>query len=275
MTDLSALLSHRFGASPAIDQDLETSPLAHQLARRGSCRQFQARPVSPQLVEALCALALCAPTKSDLQQRDIIIVQDEMQRRSIDALLGDSPWIATAPAFLVFCGNNRRHRQIHGWHERDFVNDHLDAFFNAAVDAGVALSAFVMTAESVGLGCCPISAIRNHADDISALLDLPEFVFPVAGLALGYPDGEPDLSLRLPLKVTVHRDRYDDSSIRQDVAAYDGRRMKFQPYKTQRFEDRFGTAVSYSWSDDKSRQYSVPERADFGSHVRAKGFKLD
>ncbi len=275
MTDLRSLLSHRFGSSPDVDPEVEDSDIARQLAQRGSCRRFRKDPVSPQLVETLCALALCTPTKSDLQQRDIIIVDNQEQRRSINTLLGNSPWVADAPAFLVFCGNNRRHRQIHTWHGRKFVNDHLDAFFNAAVDAGIALSGFVMAAESIGLGCCPISAIRNCADDVSTLLDLPQFVFPVAGLALGYPDDTTDASLRLPLKATVHRNRFDDSSIHQDIAAYDSRRMKRQPYATQKFEDRFGKAVDYSWSDDKSRQYSEPERTDFGSHVRAKGFKLD
>ncbi len=275
MPELSSLLSHRFRSPPDLDKNLENNELAKQLAGRGSCRKFQNTPVSAQLIETLCALALCAPTKSDLQQRDIVIVDDNSLRGKINALLSDSPWVATAPAFLVFCGNNRRHRQMHAWHEREFVNDHLDAFFNAAVDAGIALSAFVIAAENAGLGCCPISAIRNHANEVSSLLNLPDFVFPVAGLALGYPETEAKISLRLQLDATVHRNRFDDDSIRSNVAAYDRRRENVQSYETQRFEGRFGRAADYSWSDDKTRQYSELERADFGSHVRAKGFKLD
>jgi hypothetical protein len=46
------------------------------------------------------------------------------------------PWIADAPVFLVFCGNNRRIRQIGEWRGKPFANDHLDHFMNAAVDAG-------------------------------------------------------------------------------------------------------------------------------------------
>ena len=48
-----------------------------------------------------------------------------------------------------------------------------------------------------------------------------------------------------------------------------------QPYKTQRYADKFGQSADYGWSEDKARQYSVPERADFGAFVRRKGFKLD
>jgi len=31
----------------------------------------------------------------------------------------------------------------------------------------------------------------------------------------------------------------------------------------------------YGWSEDKARQYGVPQRADFGAFVRSKGFGLD
>lgn len=64
---------------------------------------------------------------------------------------------------VVFCGNNRRQRLLHAWHGVPFANDHLDAFFNATADADTALGAFVTAAEALGLGCCPISAVRNTA----------------------------------------------------------------------------------------------------------------
>ena len=46
---------------------------------------------------------------------------------------------------------------------------------------------FIRAAEAVGLGCCPISVIRNHIDEVAELLELPDFVFPVAGMTAGYP----------------------------------------------------------------------------------------
>ena len=50
---------------------------------------------------------------------------------------------------------------------------------------------------SAGLGSCPISEIRNHAAAISALLELPDRVFPIAGLTLGYPATKEPMSPRL------------------------------------------------------------------------------
>jgi nitroreductase len=251
----------------------------YDLAARGCCRAFLSRSVAPELVATLCALALSSPTKSDLQQRDIIIIDDAQIRSAIVSRLTTGAlaqaWIGGAPVLLVFCGNNRRQRQLHAWRGQPFANDHLDAFFNAAVDAGIALAQFVIAAEAAGLGCAPISAIRNHAAEVSELLALPAHVFPVAGLALGWPARPARLSLRLPLAATVHRNRFEDGQIREAIETYDRRRNREQPLRSQRGVDSFGVADFYGWSEDKVRQYAGPERADWGAFVRAKGFCLD
>jgi nitroreductase len=249
------------------------------LAGRGSCRRFRADKVDAAMLDALLALTLCAPTKSDLQQRDIVVVEDSTLRQKLDALLTTGPlaqpWISGAPHMLVFCGNNRRQRLWHEWRGRPFVNDHLDAFFNAAVDAGIAMATFIAAAESAGLGCCPISAIRNDCETASALLALPPFVFPVAALGVGWPDGPAKRSMRLPLDVTVHRDRYAEAGLREAVDGYDRRRESAQPYTNQRSVEEFGKTTPYGWSEDKARQYARPERAGFGQFVRKIGFRLD
>lgn len=277
MTDknrLAALLTERFGEPAGGHEAVAREPWLTRLAGRRSVRRYRDAPVDPALIRELCALALCAPSKSDLQQRDIVVVEDSGQRAALDALVPDMPWIAEAPAYLVFCGNNRRQRQLHQWRGRAFANDHFDAVFNAAVDAGIALATFVLAAEAVGLGCCPISAVRNEAERASEILVLPDWVFPVAGLTLGWPAEAGELSLRLPLSATVHGDRFSDADIERQVAAYDARRAAAQPYAKQRFVEDYGSQDDYGWSEDKARQYSEPERASFGAYVRKRGFDL-
>lgn len=272
---LKAALKARFGTAPAITETPKGVDVLAAMADRRVMRRYTDRPVDPLLVETLCAVALSAPSKSDLQQADIVIVSDKGQREKLEALLPDNPWVRAAPVFLVFCANNRRHRLFFEWRGRPFANDHLDPFFNASVDAGIVLATFVAAADRVGLGTCPISGIRNHATEVSEILGLPDHVFPVAAMGAGWPSFAGVLSPRLGLEVTIHRDRYDETGLKEKIAAYDSRRNQTQPYKTQRHTDKFGESDSYGWSEDKTRQYSTPERADFGAFVRKKGFKLD
>ena len=252
-----------------------TSPVLQHMADRGSCRDFTNKPVDADIIETLSAVALSSPTKSDLQQRDIIIVTDDKLRGKISQLLGNEDWTANAPVLLIFCGNHRRQQQLSEWRNKPFPNQHLDAFFNASVDAGIALSAFVLAAESIGLGCCPISQIRNHCEAISDMLQLPQYVFPIAGLAVGWPAHAPTVSMRLPLSTTVHHNQFNESEVKSEIDSYDQRRASQQPYSTQRDPGQFGITEPYGWSEDKARQYAEPQRTDFGAFIKAKGFILD
>jgi nitroreductase/FMN reductase [NAD(P)H] len=273
---LQDALSRRFLDAGDVPQNLKDNPTLTAIASRGSCRWFREEPVPVETLRTLCTIALAAPSKSDLQQRDVVIVSDLALKAKLTALVPEQDWIKGAPNLLVICANNRRQRQLHELHDRSFVNDHLDAFFNASVDAGILLSTLVITAEAAGLGCCPISALRNRSKEVCDLLNLPDYVFPIAGLAIGHPKHEtPRVSPRLSIETTVHVDQFSDADIAAHVADYDAHRQAVHPYKAQRNTDLFGTAETYSWSEEKTRQYGVPERADFGAFIKAHGFNLD
>lgn len=273
--EIADAVERRFGDRPALPETIPGADTIARLLARSSQRRFTPQPVDDRLIGLLCAAALSAPSKSDLQQADIVIVADPEKRARIAALLPDNAWIPTAPVFLVFCGNNLRQREIVRMKGTPFPNDHLDPFFNATVDAAIVLATFTVAAEAAGLGCCPVSVIRNHAREISAMLGLPDYTFPVAGLGVGWPDGKTPLSPRLPLAVTVHRDRHDTAAFARELPRYDMRRIEIRPYGSQRDPARFGVAARYGWSDDKARQYAVPERVDFGAYVKSRKFKLD
>jgi nitroreductase/FMN reductase [NAD(P)H] len=248
--------------------------LARMAARRVH-RRYLARDVEPGLLRMLCACALSAPSKSDLQQADIVIIRNKATRDAIGALLPDMPWLPTAPVFLVFLANGRRLPQVAKMRGKPFPNDHLDLFFNASVDAAIVLATFLRAADAAGLGCCPISVIRDHAAKISAVLELPEKVVPVAGMCVGWPADDGVLSPRLPLSTTVHEELFTETDLSGAVERYDRRRAETRPFRNQREPERFGHAEFYGWSEDKARQYAKPQRADFGAFVRGKGFHLD
>ena len=241
-----------------------------------SCRTFKPDPIPEELIQTLFAAAFSAPSKSDLQQACVIRVDDRARQQRIAELSPHTTWVSDAPLFMVWCGDSRRIRKLSEWRGHPFSNDHLDAFMNAAVDAGIAMQTFIIAAESVGLGCCPVSQIRDHIDPLSAELGLPEWVFPLAGLCVGWPDKQAPVSLRLPLHTTMHLDRYDDSELLEQVADYDRRREEIERTspEQQRMVETFGISSDYGWSENRTRQYAVPARSDFGRYIRAQGFDL-
>ena len=270
---LTKAFDRRFGDA-AVPPDAACIDGIARMAEHRTHRYYDGRPVDPALLRALCAAALSAPSKSDLQQRDIVIVEDKDVRQRLDALIPGMDWLPAAPALVVVCANNRRQRQVHAWRGKPFANDHLDPFFNTSTDAAIVLGWLVLAAEAVGLGCCPLSVIRNNAQAVSDLLGLPDHVFPYAGLALGWPSRAGDITPRLPLAVSLHTDRFDERDVRAKIEAHDRRRAGIQPYRNQRAVEKFGRMDDYGWSEEKARQYAVPERADFGEFVRRKGFNL-
>lgn len=147
---------------------------------------------------------------------------------------------------------------------------------NAAVDAGICMQTFIVAAESVGLGCCPVSEVRDHIQLLSDELELPQHVFPVAGLCVGWPLSQPNISMRLPMTTTVKIDTYDDDNLIEDVSAYDIRREKIDQTRPeqQRHVEEFGVSSDYGWSENRTRQYSHPARDDFGRYIRNQGFDL-
>jgi len=267
----------RFGEMITAPPGVPGTNELRRMLEHSSHRQWNTQDIEPALLRLLFACALSAPSKSDLQQADIIHVADRTKIKAIADGIPDMPWINNAPVFLVFCGNNRRIRQIGEWRGKPFVNEHLDHFMNAAVDAGIVLANFIRAAEAAGLGTVPISAVRNHPRETSDILGLPDAVFPVAGLCVGYPLEAGHITARLQLDVTVHTDTYyagDESKLREKIDAYDQRRHKLFPLRKQRHPKLYPDVPFYGWSEDKARHYSVPERADFGAFIREKRFSL-
>jgi nitroreductase len=272
---IEASLAERFGERLQVDPGLAGLDELARIAGHRVHRDFLDQPVEPALLRLLCACALCAPSKSDLQQADILVLHDPDQRAAVIALMPDMPWLKDAPVLLVFLANGGRTPQLARLRGKPFPNDHFDLLFNAVVDSAIVLTTFMRAAAAVGLGCCPLSAIRDHADRVSALLGLPERVIPVAGLAAGWPAEAGHITPRLGLVTTLHQDRHQQASLGRQIDAYDRRRAARQPYRRQRAVERWGEAEFYGWSEDKARQYAQPLRDDFAAFLRAQGFRLD
>ncbi len=275
MTDTTALLRGRYGLD--MPSSLSLNPAMEGILGHRSCRSYTDKAVADDILDLLLACAQSAPTKSNLQQYSIVVVRNEVtQARLVELMPNLSPWFENAPLFLCFLGDVRRIRSLAEKRGHDYANNNADTFMNAAVDAALAMQNFIVAAESTGLGTCPISMVRNRINEFADLLKLPNGVFPVAGLTLGWPDWEGMVTYRLPQSTVVHRETYDDASLDTDIDAYDARSHDLKQIKpsAQRHTDRYGVLEKCTWSENVARQLSLPERPHFTNFLRSKGIEL-
>ena len=231
---IAELIEQRFGLPSAAGHDAPAEGELAAILSHRTHRRYTDMPISEDLMQQVLAAGLSAPAKSDLQQVAILCVENAGIRQAIAELLPSMPWVAQAARFLVICGDSHRIRRICELRGIPFANDHLDAFLNAASDAAMVLQNLIRAASAAGLGACPISVIRNHAARIAELLALPDHVFPLAGLCLGWPSREGFVSMRLPTTLTVHVDRYDDTNLEAEIDGYDRRRNARHSYPRER-----------------------------------------
>jgi nitroreductase len=269
-------LHARFGFDLELGGEVPDDPWVRRVLVRRTHRRYSERAVPDALVRLLLAVAFSASSKSDYQQASVIWVRERGRRERLAALFPDMPWIGNAPVFLVFLGDAHRLERLGALRGHAQPNGALEGFFNAAVDGALALQTCILAAETLGLGTCPISVLRNRPAEIADILGLPEKVFPVAGLCLGWPAQQGFISMRLPPAATVHIDRYDDAGLPATVDGYDRSRDARHSLKDrQRDPARFGSAEFYGWSEDKARQAMAPEGAGFAAWLKAQGFTFD
>ena len=192
-------------------------------------------------------------------------------------MIGNTKWALTAPIFLLFLADIRRNIKISSDRGYKHKNNNVDTFMNGVIDAALSMQSMVIASEAMGLGVCPISMIRNIIEEVKLACKLPKGVFPIAGLAVGWPDEKAPVSLRLPQDIITHVDTYKEDNLSQKINEYDERVFKIAPIseEKQRHVDLYGIAEKGTWSENISRQLSVPERANFKKWLKDHGINLE
>jgi FMN reductase [NAD(P)H] len=273
MADTAELLRARYGQEM---QGPDVPPAVAALLDRRVGRRYRDEDVPDPLLDVLLAAAQSAPTKSDLQQYSVVVMRDRVRIKRIADWIGTMDWIADAPVFLVWCGDMRRGQRLCDLHGLPHANNNLDTFLNTAVDCSLAMGQFITAADAVGLSTCPISYVRSHIERVTPLLGLPDGVYPVAGLSVGWPVFRRPVAMRLPQSIVVHRERYDDAALETDVLAYDQRRGAREPIAAGSLKnnDVYPPRDHVGWSENVARQLSVPERFGFAAYLKTRGFAL-
>ena len=278
MIDISNLYQNRYGKKT--DQNfskIDITPLINSIISRASVRKFSKKNISKELLTLLLTAAQSAPSKSNLQQYSIMVIQNQSLKNEISKLIGDTKWALTAPVFLLFLADIRRNIKITNHKGYNHKNNNVDTFMNGVIDSALSMQSMISASESIGLGICPISMIRNIIEEVKNLCKLPKGVFPIAGLALGWPDEKSPVSIRLPQDIVTHYNTYNEKNLMDKINQYDERVFKVAPIERnkQRHVDIYGVAKKGTWSENISRQLSVAERKDFKKWLKNHGFRLE
>ncbi|MFF2019196.1 oxygen-insensitive NADPH nitroreductase [Paenibacillus sp. NPDC058177] len=238
------------------------------LNRHGSVRQYKDTPVSEEQLAAIIGAAQMASTSSNVQAYSVISVTDPGLRSQLAALAGNQAYIEQAPVFLVWCADLYRLREASTPHlvaDSPTYEDTTENLIVATVDVALAAQNAAVAAESLGLGIVYIGGIRSKIAEVSELLGLPDLVYPVFGMCVGYPAARAGLRPRLPLQAVLHRNGYDAATTLEQAKAYDEESRVYM-------RERTGGANDTPWSAMMAKRISEPARMQLKDFLQAKGF---
>jgi len=230
-----------------------------------SIRKFKGEALDQATLDELVRAGQAAATSSFLQACTLIQVEDPTKRQQLAAWAGDQAYVANAAAFLVFCADMKRHQLCCEMHGAAMQSGFTEQFITATADCALFAQNVAVAAESLGLGIVFIGGLRNRIDQVAELLELPDLVYPVFGLCLGYPDHDPEVKPRLPLEVVLKKDRYDDSRDEAIIRAYDEQVREY--YRT-----RTGGNKEMTWSEQISGMLIKEARPHMLAFLQRQGF---
>ena len=253
-----------------------TNPVIETLLQRRSIRKFKPNPIAEEIIATLETVAQHAASSEYLNDWSAIRITDESLRQRM-AQIGNQHYIGEAPLLYVFVLDEHHNAAIAA---RSGVDAHSDAFTlntsyrfsQAQNDAVLALHAMETAANSLGLGCVYLGSLLNNAQAIIVALLLPEYTYPVLGLAIGEPDQTPAPKPRMPRSMQFFENAYpdDDDSVLGPLPDYDAIVHQYYDLRhTERPVDAFSTQTTAKATDPANLTKSV------GPVAQGQGFTLE
>ena len=231
-------------------KDFRNNETLQLMERRSSTRAFARTedgaplPVSDAQRAAVIRAASRAPTGGAMMMYSIIDIRKPETLDRLAVLCDNQPMIAHAPWALVFVVDYAKWIDLFDYvgcfdaafaektGKRPRRNPGLGEFAIAAQDTVAAAQNAVIAAEAVGLGSCYIGDIIENAEDVAALLGLPEHTVPLSMLILGAPAKERSATPH-PVENLVMSERYrpaDHATMDAQIAEMDA---MFRPHATE------------------------------------------
>ena len=175
------------------------------LLTRRTIRKYADRDVSEELLGRLMTEAARTQTMGNLQLYSVVVTRSEEIKARLAPAHFNQPMVTEAPVVLTICADFNR---TSFWAKcRNAVPgyDNFLSYINAATDALLYTQTLCNLMDEEGLGYCYLGTTVYQPQQIIDILQLPKLVMPVATLTVGWPAEEPELSDRLPLRVSCTR----------------------------------------------------------------------
>ena len=235
------------------------------LKNHRSIRKFKEEPISNEKVLSIIEAAGAAATSNFIQAYSAIRVTNKENRKQIALLAGSQTWVEKSPLFLVFCADLKRSKDACILENKEMVSGFTEQFIVATVDVALAAQNAMIAAESLGLGGVFIGGIRNDPEQVCELLQIPDHVYPVFGMCLGYPDETPEQKPRLPVTVILKEEYYQDNQT--DLKKYNETCKDY-------YQNRSSGSREETWTGQISKMMSVPTRLHMKKFLGKKGFAI-
>ncbi len=175
---------------------------------RRSVRKYKPDPVSDEALNTVLDAARWAPSWSNTQCSQFIVVRDpETKKRLAGALTLIAPGvenpsaeaIRSAPVVVVACAQLGKSGYYHGQQSTSKGDWHM-------FDVALAMQNLTLAAHSIGLGTVHIGLFDDKA--MAEVLDVPEGITVVELTPLGYPDEAPNAPPRKDIADFMFREKY-------------------------------------------------------------------
>lgn len=162
------------------------------LNQRKSVRAYEDKPIPEAVKEEIIKAAMRAPTAGNMMLYSIIDITDQELKEKLAKTCDDQPFIAKAPLVLMFFADYQRwydYYKICNSAEEVRTPQEGDLML-ACSDALIAAQSAVVAADALGLGSCYIGDIMENYEIHKEIMNLPNFVFPIAMVVFGYPTAQ-------------------------------------------------------------------------------------
>ncbi len=231
-----------------------------------SIRSYKAQEISNEVIDTLIDVAQAAPNSINGQQTSVLVIRDQATREKLAELSGGQAWVAEAPVFFLFIADFYKIKVASEMTGLPLnITDSVESIMVASVDVGLSSQNMMTAAESLGLGIVPIGGIRKNPDEVIKLLGLPEYTFPILGIAAGYPANPSKRKPRMDKSVYRHDETYQKETVKASIQDYDA-------FMATYLKD-IGREQEVNWSQQTTNIYQHVYFPKVYPVLKAQGFK--